>query len=66
MSDLSVTQYGFEWGPLCVERVAHIEGRGYVVEIRPRGSHKKAVQVYVSEKGRSVSAHVRGKVAIHD
>lgn len=52
------TQYGFDWGPLSVERVAHIEGRGYVVSVRgPRGYSGPEVQVYVSEAGRVVRAY---------
>lgn len=55
------TQYGFEWGPLVVERVAHIEGRGYVVSIQgPRGYDGPHVQVLVSEKGRSITAFPLG------
>lgn len=52
------TQYGFKWGPLDVERVAHIEGRGYVVSVRgPKGYEGPEVQVYVSEGGRVVRAY---------
>ena len=51
------TQYGFRWGPMLVERMAHIDGRGYVVSIRSTELHTgPEVQVYVSEKGRSVKA----------
>jgi hypothetical protein len=52
------TQYGFDWGPMVVERVAHIEGRGYCVSIRGRRDYKgPEIQVLVSEKGRSVTAY---------
>lgn len=56
------TQYGFQWGPLNVERLAHIEGRGYVVSVRgPKGYEGPEVQVFVSEKGRVVKAFpIRG------
>lgn len=51
------TRYGFRWGPMIVERMAHIDGRGYVVSIRSAELHTgPEVQVYVSEKGRSVKA----------
>ena len=53
-----ITQYGFEWGPLVVERVAHIEGRGYCVSIRGRADYSgPEIQVLVSEKGRRVTAY---------
>jgi hypothetical protein len=44
-------RYGFRWGPLVVERTAHIEGRGYVVTIR---TERQSMQVYVSEKGHKI------------
>lgn len=49
-----ITDYGFLWGPMEVLRVAHVEGRGYVVEVRTE--HAK-LQVYVTEKGRRVEAY---------
>ena len=49
-----MTQYGFEWGPMKVERLAHIEGRGYVVTVK---TDHNELQVYVSEKGRKVEAY---------
>lgn len=55
---MGVTQYGFDWGPVRVERVAHIPGRGYVVSVMGPKSHGgPEVQVYVSEKGVSVRAY---------
>ena len=48
------TRYGFDWGPMKVERLCHIAGRGYVLAIRV-GQEEK-LQVYVSEKGQSVRA----------
>lgn len=41
--------YGFEWGPMTVTRICHIEGRGYVLEVK---TDHRSVQIYVSEKGR--------------
>lgn len=53
-----MSQYGFRWGPMLVERVAHIEGRGYVVSIRSRDDYSgPEIQVLVSEKGRRVTAY---------
>jgi hypothetical protein len=43
--------YGFDWGPMKVERLAHIEGRGYVLSVK---TDHAEMQVYVSEKGRVV------------
>jgi hypothetical protein len=51
---VSETRFGFDWGPMKVERLAHIPGRGYVVQI---GTEHVSVQVYVSEKGRKVTAY---------
>ncbi len=52
------TQYGFNWGPVVVERVAHIEGRGYCISIRSSEDYSgQEVQVLVSEKGRRVTAY---------
>lgn len=55
---MSFNKYGFDWGPMTVERMAHIEGRGYVVSIRgPKGHDGPEVQVLVSEKGRAITAY---------
>ena len=40
--------YGFEWGPMEVTRMAHIEGRGYVLEIR---TAHRSMQVHITEAG---------------
>lgn len=45
--------YGFEWGPLTVERLAHIDGRGWVLGIK---CGDQEMQVYASEKGRKLRA----------
>jgi hypothetical protein len=45
--------YGFLWGPMKVTRMAHIEGRGYSLEI---STDHVRMQVYISEKGRVISA----------
>lgn len=50
---VTVTQYGFKWGPAVVERLAHVEGRGRVLEVRT--DHAR-VQIYVTEKGRKIEA----------
>ncbi len=53
---VSITKYGFQWGPVVVERVAHIEGRGYVVSVRSSDDYDgPEVQVIVSDKGRKMT-----------
>ncbi len=46
--------YGFDWGPMSVQRLTHLEGRGYVLEIRT--DHAR-LQVHVTEKGRRIHSH---------
>jgi hypothetical protein len=46
------TEYGFKWGPIVVERTCHVEGVGYVLEIR---TNYKVMQVNISEKGRKIT-----------
>jgi hypothetical protein len=54
---VSLCEYGFRWGPMVVDRVAHIDGRGYVVSVRSSAGYDgPEVQVFVSEKGRRVKA----------
>lgn len=49
--------YGFDWGPMSVTRLAHIEGRGYVLEVTT--DHAR-LQIHVTEKGRRVTAKPLG------
>ena len=44
-------RYGFPWGPMTVSRLCHIEGRGYVLEIK---TDHAALQVYITEKGHKI------------
>lgn len=44
-------RYGFRWGPMVVERLVHIEGRGYVLRIK---TEYQDLQIYVTEKGRKI------------
>lgn len=46
--------YGFNWGPMKVERLIHVEGRGYVLEIR---TEHATVQIHVTEKGRKIKPY---------
>jgi hypothetical protein len=58
MSD-GPTQYGFDWGPMQVERLAHVEGRGYALMIRTKDCE---LQVYVTEKGKKIKSYpIRGR-----
>jgi hypothetical protein len=43
-----IWKYGFRWGPMIVTRIAHIDGRGYVIEV---ATDHKAMQILVTEKG---------------
>lgn len=47
----AVTDYGFEWGPMTVLRIARVEGRGAVISVR---TDHTDIQVLVSEKGRKI------------
>ena len=57
---LGNTRYGFQWGPAEVTRMAHIEGRGRVIGVR---TPHDSIQVYVTEKGRSIRVW-RGNVEL--
>lgn len=47
------TQYGFDWGPLRVERIAHDDRIGWVIQVRPRDAWKPRVDIRVSPAGRT-------------
>lgn len=49
--------FGFDWGPLSVTRLTHVEGRGRVLEVK---TAHRTLQVYVSEAGRSLRVFVVG------
>ena len=52
------SRYGFSWGPVVVERVAHVEGRGYCISVRgERWPGGPEIQILVSEKGKAVTAY---------
>ena len=46
-----MSEFGFDWGPMSVTRMAHIEERGYVVGVR---TDHDSIQVFVSQKGRKI------------
>lgn len=47
-----MSEYGFTWGNVTVERTMQVEGRGRVVTIKTDAG--KSIEVYVSEGGRSI------------
>ena len=53
-----MTMYGFQWGPIEVTRMAHIDGRGRVIGIDT--PHHRC-QLYVSEAGRSIRLWIDGE-----
>lgn len=55
MSDVKATQFGFDWGPMCVERAVCDERIGWVLVVRPVGTNYPRVEIRVSPKGRSWS-----------
>jgi hypothetical protein len=57
-TESNVWQYGFPWGPMTVQRLVHVEDRGYVLEVETK---YQALQVYVSEKGRVIKTYPRKK-----
>lgn len=59
---MNTTQYGFQWGPLEVTRIAHFEPRKgrecYVLAVE---TEHGALNVYVSKTGRSMRVFREGK-----
>lgn len=49
-----MTPYGFTWGPARVERMAHVEGRGYVLGVTTDFGQ---MQIYISETGRVIRSY---------
>lgn len=52
MSD-ELTDYGFIWGPMEVTRICVVDRKGYILRVK---TDSKDLEIYVSEKGRSVRA----------
>lgn len=55
---MSVTDYGFTWGPLAVERATIMPSGAHVVTVT--SSAGKSLDIYVSPAGRSVRVFDRG------
>ena len=55
---LRETDFGFQWGPAQVVRTVHVEGRGRVITIY---TGHRTLEVFVSEKGRSIRCHLDGR-----
>jgi hypothetical protein len=43
--------YGFQWGPLRVVRLVHVEGRGYLVTLQ---TEYQSMEIWASEGGRKL------------
>ena len=48
------SRFGFRWGPMDVIRAAHVDDKGYSLEIVT--DHQR-MQIYVSEAGRVIRAY---------
>ena len=53
-----ITQYGFKWGPVAVERSAVIQGGRHVLTVSTRS---QAVEILVSPGGRRIEVWKGGK-----
>ena len=53
MSDL-LTRHGFTFGPAEVTRICHLDGRGYVLEVKTEHAQ---LQILISEKGRRITTY---------
>lgn len=61
MSDSAVsTPFGFEFGPMVVERVCHDKRIGWVVLVRPHGAYVPRVEVRCSPAGKRWSVRMVG------
>jgi hypothetical protein len=49
-----IWKYGFRWGPMTVERLAHIDKRGYVLQIK---TDHQSLQIHVTEKGYKIKTY---------
>jgi len=46
------TQYGFEWGPVEVDRACHDDKKGWVLLMVKTKKHPHGIQVYVTKTGK--------------
>lgn len=53
-----VDAFGFRWGPMHVERTAHVEGRGYILTVKT--DHAR-IEVHVTQAGRKINVIERAK-----
>ena len=53
-----ITQYGFKWGPMTVERTASSQGGRRVLTVKTRS---QAVEILVSPGGRRIEVWKGGK-----
>lgn len=57
------TRFGFEYGPMAIERTASLPDGGAVVSIFGSRTmfHRPSIEVYVSPKGRKIRVFSDGK-----
>ena len=62
------TQYGFDWGPLTVERVAQDDRIGWVVIVKTSDKEVSVPQIVirVSPQGKNWSVRTFGKVRVNE
>ena len=46
------TQYGFDWGPVAVERACSDEKKGWVLMLVKTKKYPHGIQVYVTKTGK--------------
>ncbi|GIV03686.1 MAG: hypothetical protein KatS3mg015_2516 [Fimbriimonadales bacterium] len=59
------TDFGFEWGPVCVERAVHDDEIGWVLVVRPTDRDYPRVEIRVSPRGRSWSVRDMAEYGLH-
>ena len=46
------TQFGFEWGPVEVERTCSDDAKGWVLLVVKAAKHQNGIQLYVTKTGK--------------
>ncbi|GIV03695.1 MAG: hypothetical protein KatS3mg015_2525 [Fimbriimonadales bacterium] len=60
-----LTDFGFNWGPMRVERAVHDDKIGWVLLVRPTNRDYPCVEIRVSPKGRSWSVRDMAEHGLH-
>lgn len=50
--EVCTTQYGFEWGPVTVERACSDNKKGWVLLLIKTAKHPDGMQIYVTKSGK--------------